>query len=127
LTIEFTTLPSHSIKDPVEAKFTEYHVYGDVVLHVAKSTMSSVVGSGLTVDSFVLREILQNAVDSKILKGLQNATNKLDVFLWAYKDVPVKKVGKWKVVESEGTLDEDIFLHRIFYKGRDRGYAVYGS
>ncbi len=58
--IEFTTLPEPIvIKDPVEAKFTEYHVYDDVVLHVAESTMSSVIASGLTTESFVLREILQ--------------------------------------------------------------------
>jgi len=103
LTVEFTTLSKPiEIKDPVEAKFTEYHVYSDVVLHVAKSTMDSVIGSGLTTDSFVLREILQNAVDNEILKTKD--------FLWAYKNVPVKKVGKWKVIESEGTLDEDVFL-----------------
>jgi len=101
--ITFAKLPEPvRITDPVEATFTEYHVYDDVVLHIAESTMSSVYVAGLTPDTFVLREILQNAIDSEILKTKD--------FLWAYKKVKVKRVGKWNLVESEGTLDEDIFL-----------------
>jgi hypothetical protein len=83
--------------------------------------MDSVITSGLTTDSFGCREILQNAVDSMILKKVRempkNAVDKIKVFLWTYKDVPVKEVGKWKVVESEGTLDEDIF--RVGYSTKE--------
>jgi len=103
VTITFTKLPEPiRITDPVNISFTEYHVYDDVVLHIAESTISSVYISGLTPDTFVLREILQNAIDSQILKTGD--------FLGAYKHVRVKRVGKWNLVESEGTLDEDIFL-----------------
>ena len=103
MAITFTTLqePIH-ITDPIEVTFTEYHIYEDVVLHVADSTINSVYVGGLTPDTFVLREILQNAIDSEILKTGD--------FLWAYKRVKVKRVGKWNLVESEGTLNEDIFL-----------------
>jgi len=101
--VTFTKLPEPiTVTDPVNATFTEYHVYDDVVLHIADSTISSVYIYGLTPDTFVLREILQNAIDSQILKTGN--------FLWAYKDVKVKRVGKWNLVESGGTLDEDIFL-----------------
>jgi len=101
ITFEKLPEPIH-ITDPVDVVFTEYHVYDDVVLHIAESTISSVFTSGLTPDTFVLREILQNAIDSQILKTGD--------FLWAYKGVKVKRLGKWNLVESEGTLDEDIFL-----------------
>jgi len=69
MTITFTKLPEPiRITYPIDVTFTEYHVYSDVVLHVADSTISSVYVSGLTPDTFVLREILQNAIDSEILK-----------------------------------------------------------
>jgi len=105
--ITFTKLPEPiRITNPIGVTFTEYHVYDDVVLHVAESTISSVYVSGLTPDTFVLREILQNAIDSEILKTGD--------FLDAYKRVKIKtvetSVGKWNLVESEGVLDEDIFL-----------------
>jgi len=107
MAITFTKLSEPiRITDPIDVKFTEYHVYDDIVLHVAESTISSVYVSGLTPDTFVLREILQNAIDNEILKTGD--------FLGAYKRVNVKRVetnvGKWNLVESEGTLDEDIFL-----------------
>ena len=107
MTITFTKLPEPiRITYPIDVTFTEYHVYSDVVLHVADSTISSVYVSGLTPDTFVLREILQNAIDSEILKTGD--------FLNAYKRVKIRtietNVGKWNLVESEGTLDEDIFL-----------------
>ena len=103
MAITFTKLPEPiTITDPVKVTFTEYHVYEDVVLHIAESTMSSVYVGGLTPDTFVLREILQNAIDSEILKTGD--------FLGAYKKVKVERMGKWNLVESEGTLDEDIFL-----------------
>jgi len=105
--ITFEKLPEPiRITDPVDVVFTEYHVYDDVVLHIAESTISSVYSSGLNPDTFVLREILQNAIDSEILKTGD--------FLGAYKRVKLKMIetnkGKWNLVESEGTLDEDIFL-----------------
>jgi len=107
MTITFTKLLEPiRITNPIDVTFTEYHVYNDVVLHVADSTISSVYISGLTPDTFVLREILQNAIDSEILKTGD--------FLNAYKRVKIRtvetSVGKWNLVESEGTLDEDIFL-----------------
>jgi hypothetical protein len=107
MTITFTKLPEPiHITNPIDVTFTEYHVYDDVVLHVAESTISSVYASGLTPDNFVLREILQNAIDNEILKTGD--------FLGAYKRVKIRtvetNVGKWNLVESEGTLDEDIFL-----------------
>jgi len=107
MTITFTKLPKPiHITYPIDVTFTEYRVYSDVVLHVADSTISSVYVSGLTPDTFVLREILQNAIDSEILKTGD--------FLNAYKRVKIRtvetSVGKWNLVESEGTLDEDIFL-----------------
>jgi len=107
MTITFTKLLEPiRITYPIDVTFTEYRVYNDVVLHVADSTISSVYVSGLTPDTFVLREILQNAIDSEILKTGD--------FLNAYKRVKIRtietNVGKWNLVESEGTLDEDIFL-----------------
>ena len=103
MAITFTKLPEPiTINDPVKVTFTEYHVYDDVVLHIAESTISSVYIGGLTPDSFVLREILQNAIDSEILKTGD--------FIGSYKKVKLQNVGKWHLVESEGTLDEDIFL-----------------
>ncbi len=103
MTLEFKTLPKPiEISEPVKAKFTEYHIYDDVVLHVADSTRASVTLSGLTPDSFVLREIIQNAVDSEI--------QKTGDFLTSYKKVKVEEVGKWKKVKSSGTLTEDVFV-----------------
>ena len=108
------TLPKPiEINEPVKAKFTEYHVYDDVVLHVADSTKASVTLSGLTPDSFVLREIIQNAVDSEI--------QKTGDFLTSYKKVKVEEVGKWKKVESSGTLTEDIFVIGYSTKGEMEG------
>jgi len=109
--ITFEKLPEPiRITDPVNATFTEYHVYQDIVINIAGSTISSVAVSGLTPDAFVLREILQNAIDSEILKIMKTRTPKLEDFLWTYRKVKIKDIGKWKLVENEGTLDEDIFL-----------------
>jgi len=103
LTLTFITLSKPiEISEPVKATFTEYHIYDDVVLHVADSTRASIALSGLTPDSFVLREIIQNAVDSEI--------QKTGDFLTSYKKVKVEDVGKWKKVESSGTLTEDVFV-----------------
>jgi len=107
----FVTLPEPiRITDPVEVTFTEYHVYGDIVMHIAKSTRDSLRDSGITPESFVLREMLQNAIDAEILKMTKSRTPKLEDFLWAYKKVKIQDVGKWKLIENEGTLTEDIFL-----------------
>ena len=94
------------ITDPVEVTFTEYHVYDDIVMHVAKSTRDSLYDSGITPDTFVLREVLQNAIDAVT----ESRASKLEDFLWAYKKVKIQDVGKWKLIENEGTLTEDIFL-----------------
>ena len=103
MTLEFTVLPEPiEIDSPVKAKFTEYRVYNDIVLHIAKSTKESVIHEGITPDTFVLREIIQNAVDSEILKTGD--------FLGAYKNVKAEDVGKWKRIENSGTLSEDVFL-----------------
>ena len=111
MTLEFTTLKEPiQITDPVEATFTEYRIYGDIRISIAKSTIDSVYVSGLTPEEFVLREIIQNAIDSEILKIGNLEKLKLEDFLWAYKKVKVKDLGKWKLVENEGTLDEDIFF-----------------
>ena len=87
---------------PVKAKFTEYRVYSDIVLHIAKSTRDSIIHEGITPETFVLREIVQNAVDSEI--------QKTGDFLTSYKKVKIEDVGKWKKIENTGTLTEDVFL-----------------
>jgi hypothetical protein len=99
------------ITDPVNAVFTEYRVYQDIVLNVAKSTIDSVPKSGLTPEEFVLREVLQNAIDSEILRTGSLENLRLEDFLWAYKKVKVQDIGNWKLVESKGTIDEDVFLY----------------
>ena len=116
MTLEFTALPEPiEIDAPVKAKFTEYHVYHDIVLHVAKSTRDSIRDGMLTPDTFVLREVVQNAVDSEILKTGD--------FLGAYKKVKVEDIGKWKKIENSGTLTEDIFLFGYSTKNETEGEA----
>jgi len=111
MSMTFVTLPEPiRITDPIEVMFTEYHVYQDIRISVAGSTLASIAVSGLTPDAFVLREILQNAIDAEILKMTKSRTPKLEDFLWAYKKVKVQDVGKWKLIENEGTLTEDIFI-----------------
>jgi hypothetical protein len=101
--LEFKTLPEPiEITAPVKAKFTEYRVYSDIVLHIAKSTRDSIIHEGITPETFVLREIVQNAVDSEI--------QKTGDFLTSYKKVKAEDVGKWKKIENTGTLTEDVFL-----------------
>jgi hypothetical protein len=112
--LEFKTLPKPiEIDSPVKAKFTEYYIYNDIVLHIANSIKISVITSGLTPDTFVLREIIQNAVDSEI--------QKTGDFLTSYKKVKLEDVGKWKKVESTGTLTEDVFLFGYSTKGEMGG------
>jgi len=101
--LEFKILPKPiEIDIPVKAKFTEYRVYSDIVLHIAKSTRDSIIHEGITPETFVLREIVQNAVDSEI--------QKTGDFLTSYKKVKIEDVGKWKKIENTGTLTEDVFL-----------------
>jgi hypothetical protein len=112
VTLTFITLKEPiRITDPVNAVFTEYRVYQDIVLNVAKSTIDSVPKSGLTPEEFVLREVLQNAIDSEILRAGSLEKLRLEDFLWAYKKVKVQDIGNWKLVESKGTIDEDVFLY----------------
>jgi len=120
--LEFKTLPKPiEINEPVKAKFTEYHVYSDIVLDFANTVRVSVVTSKLTPDTFVLREIIQNAVDSEILKTISGKTQELGDFLWTYKKVKVEDVGKWKRIENSGTLTEDIFLFGYSTKNKAEG------
>lgn len=114
MAITFEKLPEPiNITDPVKATFTEYRVYRDIVLHIADSTISSIYESGVTPETFVLREILQNAIDSEI--------SKTGDFLGAYRRVKSQKIGNWNLVESEGTLDEDIFLFGYSTKEQEEG------
>jgi hypothetical protein len=101
--LEFKTLSNPiEIDSPVKAKFTEYHIYQDIALSFADSIRVSVTTNGITPDTFLLREIVQNAVNSEI--------QKTGDFLTSYKKVKVEGIGKWKKVESSGTLTEDIFI-----------------
>jgi len=109
--LTFTTLNEPiRITDPVNAVFTEYHIYEDIVMNFAESTVKSVPLSGLTPEEFVLREVLQNAIDAEILRTGDFEKLKLEDFLWAYKKVKVQDIGDWKLVESKGSISEDIFL-----------------
>jgi len=115
-----------TIDYPIEATFTEYRVYRDIKIHFAKATLDSIYKSLFSLNDFVLREVLQNAIDAEILKtGALEKINsgnlnerelkeELNKVLWAYKKVKLSTLKmeymSWGVIESEGTLPEDIFL-----------------